>query len=315
MNTSSHTFKHLSIIDRTKIELWRNQNISISEIARRLGRSKGAISYELNRYKNTALYKAETAQIRANIAKRNSKKPAKADNAQIMQDIERMIKRRWSPRIIAHELGYAVSHTTIYRIIKSVRPEWKKYLIYQKKYKYHKGKAGKTVIPGRVDISLRSAAINNRERVGDWEADTVMPARGGKSVLAVFAERMTRLYKIVKMVKCGSGEMAHAALKVLSGTHVISITYDNGHENAKHELVNEALGCESYFCRAYCSGDKGLVEERNKLLRWYLPKGTKFDLLTDEELIRIENEINERPMECLNWISPKQAFQNAQRSN
>jgi len=306
MLQSNHKTKHLSIVERTKIELWHKQGVSMSDIACRLSRSKSTIWAELHRYKNPGLYRAELAQIRADRAKQRCRKPAKSDNPQLMQNIERLVKKRWSPEIIVQKLGHIISHTTIYNIIRTIRKEWRKYLIYQRKTKYHKGGGGKSLIPNRTDISVRPEV-----QFGDFEADTVISCRGGKSCLGVFVERTTRLYRIVKMPDKSADSMTRAAMTALSGLPVNSITYDNGTENADHWVTNMLLGCASYFCRPYRSGDKGLVENRNKLLRVYLPKRTNFDLISEGELVRIENEINERPMKCLNWLSPKQAFLNA----
>jgi IS30 family transposase len=280
------------------------QGKSLFQIAKALGRTKSAIHYELHRYKDPSLYQARIAQIRANCVKKNSHKPSKADNQELMQNIERMLKKRWSPEIIAHELNQAISHTTIYTMTKTIRREWRKYLIYQKKARYHKGSAAKTLIPDRIDISERPPVL-----FGDFEADTVISARGGRSCLGVFAERTTRFYKIVKMANKTADDMVRAATLALSGLPVRSITYDNGSENTKHGEINMLLGCESYFCRPYRSGDKGLVENRNRWLRVWLPKGTKFDLIEESQLAMIETAINDRPMKCLNWLSPNQAFQ------
>ena len=304
MSQSKHIFTHLSIAEREEISILFATGAPISAIARRLNRSPSTISRELHRYKNTAAYRACLAQTRANIAKRRCRKPTKSSDYNLLHKIERMLKKRWSPMIIVQKLGHIISHTTIYSIIKTIRTEWRKFLIYQRKAKYHKGAAGKSLIPYRTDISVRPAEI----MFGDWEADTVVSASGGKACLGVFAERTTRLYRVVKMANKSAAEMTRATLVALCGMHVNSITYDNGSENADHWVTNKLLNCASYFCRPYRSGDKGLVEERNKLLRVWLPKGTKFDLITDEELIRIENEINERPMEVLGWLSPSEAL-------
>lgn len=86
-----------------------------------------------------------------------------------------------------------------------------------------------------------------------------------------------------------------------------SITYDNGTENAEHWVTNKLPVCE-LFCRRYYSGNKGLIENRNKILRQYLPKRTNFDLISESEIGRIKEEINERPMGCLNWQSPSEAL-------
>jgi len=306
MTISCHNYHQLSISEREEISILTSAGASVSDIAIKLGRNKSTISRELRRHRYNAQYRASVAQNRADRAKRNNRKPRKAANPELMQQIERMIKLRWSPEIISHELGHAVSHTTIYTMTRTCRTEWGKYLIYRKKVRYHKGCAGKTPIPGRVDISERPPV-----GFGDFEADTVISARGGEGCLGVFAERTTRLYKVVKMAARTANDMVLAADKALAGLPVRSITYDNGRENAQHGEINRRLGCMSYFCRPYRSGDKGLVENRNKWLRVWLPKGTRFDLITSEELCRIETAINERPMKCLGWRSPIQAFRNA----
>jgi IS30 family transposase len=312
MNSLSHRTNHISIIERAKIELLYNQGLAVSRIALGLDRAKSSISAELRLGIYRGKYTASIAQKRADARKLRSHRHSKADNPELLQQIERLIKRRWSPEIIAHELGGAISITTIYTITRTIRPEWRNYLAYQKKAPYHKGSAGKDKIPNRTDISERPADV----RFGDYEADTVISSRGGKSCLGVFVERTTRLYKVVKMPDKSAKSMVRATMKALRGQYVRSITYDNGTENAKHCVTNWLLKCKSWFCRAYCSGDKGLVENRNKLLRQWLPKGTNFDLIGEEKIDRIEKAINERPMKCLEdgngkWLSPLQSFNSA----
>ena len=304
MSESKHIYTHLSIEEREEIAILNATGVSCAAIARKLTRSPSTISRELHRYKNTAVYRACLAQSRADKAKVRSRKPHKYSDYRLLHSIERLLKRKWSPMIIVHKLGHIISHTTIYTIIKTIRKEWRKFLIYQGKSKYHKGSSGKEQIPYRTDIAMRPVEIV----LGDWEADTVISSRGGKACLAVFAERTSRLYKVVKMRDKSAKSMTDAALEGLRGLPVNSITYDNGTENADHWVTNMLLGCCSYFCRPYRSSDKGLVENRNKILRQYLPKGTNLDLISEQELDIIENEINERPMEVLGWLSPKESF-------
>ena len=304
MIKSNHTFTHLSIAEREEIAILNATGAAIASIARKLARSPSTISRELRRHRYKAMYRATTAQNRADKAKQRCKKLSKSSDCNLLHSIERMLKRRWSPKIIAQKLGHIISHTTIYTIIRKIRTEWRKFLIYQHKTRYHKGEAGKNMIPFRTDISQRPAEVV----LGDWEADTVISAKGSKSCLGVFAERTTRLYKIVKMPNKSAKSMTIATLAALRGLPVNSITYDNGTENAEHWITNMLLGCCSYFCRPYRSGDKGLVENRNKILRQFLPKKTNFDLIRNDELAKIEKEINERPMEVLDWLSPSETL-------
>jgi IS30 family transposase len=298
----NHKYTQLTTAERIKIETLAGIGKNAAKISRILNRSASTISRELRHGRYKAQYHAHIAQKRATQIR--GRRPKTLSNASLMHTIERMIKERLSPAIIAQMLCGAVSHTTIYTLTSTSRPEWRKYLIYQKKTKYRKGSGDRSLIPNRRDISDRPAV-----EYGDWEADTVISSRGGKSCIAVFAEKTTRLYRAVKMPDKSARSMARAAIKALSGFYVRSITYDNGSENVKHEVVNRVLGSESWFCRPYRSCDKGLVENRNKWLRVWLPKRTNFDLISEDEIGRVESAINKRPMKCLGWQSPADVFQ------
>ena len=301
MLLSNHKYKQLSIYERIKLETLYHVGDSIHKIAKTLHRSPSTISRELHKGRYKAQYHAHIAQKRTNIIR--GRRPTVASNQQLMEHIERMIKMHWSPEIISHKLDGKVSHMSVYTITKTCRPEWRKYLKYRKKAVYHKGSSGKTLIPNRVDISERPGV-----RFGDWEADTVIGSRGSRSCLGVFVEKTSRIYKVVKMMNKTADEMIRAALIALEGSPVNSITYDNGSENTGHEWINRLLRCKSYFARPYCSCDKGQIENRNGWLRVYLPKKTNFDLISESELGTVEAAINNRPLKCLNWMTPIEAL-------
>ena len=90
-----------------------------------------------------------------------------------------------------------------------------------------------------------------------------------------------------------------AIVTILYGHKVSSITYDNCLEFAMHQLVNELLDCESYFCRLYHSWEKGGVEDYNGPVRQYFPKGHDFATITPERLLEVDEEINHRPRNIL----------------
>ena len=91
---------------------------------------------------------------------------------------------------------------------------------------------------------------------------------------------------------------------VLKEFDVKTITYDNGHEFARHGFVNHLLTTKSYFCKPYSSWEKGGVENYNGLVRQYFPKGSDFTGITLEQLQEVEDEINNRPRNILNYQSP-----------
>ena len=305
----SAKYNQLSSEERGKIEAYYEIGISISQIARNLRRSKSTVCEEIRRGTYKGKYHAHIAQNRAIKRRKESHKHAKWRNIELLRFIEKHMKLRWSPEIISHELrknGIKFSHMSIYTLIRKHRPEWRKLLPHKGKKLRHS--VANIKIQDRTNISKRPKIIESRKRFGDFEVDTVLSCRGGKSCLAVFVERQSRKYFITKMKDKSAGEMMTATMKMLKNQGVKTMTYDNGTENANHSLVNKLLNCQSFFCNAYHSWEKGSIENRNKILRQFFPKGTNFDLISDDEIRRVQNVINNRPMKVLNWHSPSEVF-------
>ncbi|MBQ6339831.1 MAG: IS30 family transposase, partial [Kiritimatiellae bacterium] len=57
---------------------------------------------------------------------------------------------------------------------------------------------------------------------------------------------------------------------------VLSITTDNGCEFLDPDKIKAAVGCNVYYTRAYASWEKGSVENCNRFVRRWYPKGTDF---------------------------------------
>lgn len=162
------------------------------------------------------------------------------------------------------------------------------YCHHKMKYRHHKGKqykiAGKSLIPNRVSIHDRPAEADGR-RFGDWEMDLVIGC-GQKSAVLTLPERSVNMLLQAKLPS-KSPEDVEAAVKRLLCPYrqwVLSITTDNGLEFRNHESIGKFLGCTVYFADLYCSGQKGAVENANKLLREFFPKGTDFRKVTQQEL-------------------------------
>ncbi len=63
------------------------------------------------------------------------------------------------------------------------------------------------------------------------------------------------------------------------------------------------------FAAPYASYQRGANENTNGLIRRYLPKGTSFKNLTQQQLDQITEELNNRPRKCLGYRTPNQVFQ------
>lgn len=85
-------------------------------------------------------------------------------------------------------------------------------------------------------------------------------------------------------------------------------TWDNGTEASLHMLVDEALGMLTYFADPYSSWQRGSNENRNGRIRRYLPKGTGFGDLAQEDLDAIVGEINDTPMKLLGYKTPNEVW-------
>ncbi len=156
-------------------------------------------------------------------------------------------------------------------------------------------------IKNRVSIDQRPECINNKERFGDWEVDTII-GRQQKGAMQTIVERTTGMLIIKKLPK---GKQTKGLSKELINRlmpykkHILSITSDNGTEFADHQNIAKNLDTQCYFAHRYFSWQRGLNEYTNKLIRQYIPKKTAFDTLTDKQITQIQHKINRRPREKL----------------
>ena len=314
-------YTRISQEERNKIFVMLNKEISINEIAKRLGRNKGAISREIKKNHGRKRYRAHKAQERATLRQHESHRKFVLKSYALRREVERLIERRWSPELISGRLKQdgkypSISPESIYRWIFRDKPALVNYLTrYSKEGRHYKrGRRLKRAekIKERVDISQRPEAVNNRQELGHWEAD-LMEGKG-QSCLKVCVERMGRLAKIRKVRDKTSQESNRALQNMfapLPRSGVKSLTYDNGSENAGHTEINRVLGTKSYFCHPYHSWEKGTVENTNGLIRRFFPKETNFDNITDEQLQELESWLNNRPRKCLNFKTPQEVFDSA----
>ena len=207
-----------------------------------------------------------------------------------------------------------VSHERIYQYIREDKRRGGnlyKHLRHQLKHRKRPVGGEKSItIKNRVSIDKRSDAINNKERFGDWEIDTII-GKDRKGAIVTIVERKTAFFMMKKLTK---GKNANAlALTVIDmlmpyKNQILSITSDNGTEFADHQLMAEKLNLDFYFAHPYSSWERGLSEYTNKLIRQYVPKKTNFENYTNQYLTQIQHKINRRPRENLNYENPRDVF-------
>ena len=123
----TRNYTHLSSKERELISVLHAKQISISEIARRLNRSKSTIWREINRdtsvfYRGT--YLGESSQKRYAMKWKCAHKRKRLKNSFIEEYVVRRLKRNWSPETIAGRLkkfGICISHEAISQYIYDVK--------------------------------------------------------------------------------------------------------------------------------------------------------------------------------------------------
>ena len=180
----------------------------------------------------------------------------------------------------------------------------------QKPYRQRAGgqdRRGK--IRNRVDIDARPEIMDQRARIGDWEADTVV-SKGRQRYLVTLVERKSRFTLFKPVASKRAAVVREAIVELLAPyqdqTH--TITFDNGKEFAEHERVAEALEADTYFAHPYASWERGTNENTNGLLRQYFPKDSDFSEATDARVAWVHERLNTRPRKCLDFETPETVF-------
>ena len=88
----------------------------------------------------------------------------------------------------------------------------------------------------------------------------------------------------------------------------LSVTHDNGTGFARHARLRDELGMATCFADPYSSWQRGGNENRNGMIRRYLPKRTIIEPGMARELQEIVDETDNRPMRALGYRTPAEAF-------
>jgi IS30 family transposase len=308
-------YTQLTREERYQIYALKTVGLNQVEIAKVIGRHKATISRELDRNRGLRGYRPKQANSFAE--NRRQAKSKSRISSESWTRVERLLLEDWSPEQISNwlrcEEDVYVSPEWIYQYIlqdKQTGGDLYKHLRCQKQRKKRYGAPERRgQIKGRVSIDERPDVVNERSRIGDWEADTVIGKQGG-AVLVTLVERKTRLSVIGKAPNRTAQEVTSLILRHLRplAPHVQTLTYDNGKEFALHQEIAKGLDASGYFAHPYCSWERGLNENTNGLLRQFFPKGMDLAEVTDAEVQKAMDKLNNRPRKCLGFKTPNQVF-------
>ena len=80
-----------------------------------------------------------------------------------------------------------------------------------------------------------------------------------------------------------------------------TLTLDNDILFRMHRTLEQLLRVKIYFCHPYHSWEKGSIENANKVIRKFIPKGSNLSKYDQEYIQSLEGHLNDRFMECLEY--------------
>lgn len=319
----------LTFFERQKLQYWLRTQQSLRSIARIMRKDHSVVSREIRRNSSRGRkgYRADLAQKQAD-QRRHAQRRGKIERVPALKDyVVTRLQEDWSPEEIAGILnaetgqntnGVTISHETIYQYIYTKAEKWERLYRFLPQRRVKRRKRGgrkvkKALIPERISIHDRPEIVNTRNRIGDWESDTLEFKRTATAQgVSVQCERRSGLIRLHRLNRKKSPEdTLHALLTTAESLDPglwRTCTFDNGVENTQHTILRERTRVETYFCDPYKSWQKGSVENVNKLLRRYLPRHTDLDALSDHDLEVIQERLNNRPRKRLGYKTPNQVL-------
>jgi IS30 family transposase len=285
-------------------------------IATEIGVHKSTVSREIKRNRGKKGYRPKQAHCMSVERRTKANKFVKL-TPPVIDLINECVRQDFSPEQVSGFLArhhLRISHETIYQHILNDKIKGGTLyrhlrLSHKKRRKRYGSHDRRGQIQGRVSIDERPAIVDARERIGDWEIDTIIGKKHKRALLSL-VERKSKFTLIRKLPKKRADLVAEAAIDLLNPykEKVCTITADNGQEFAHHEYIKEQLHTAIYFAHPYHAWERGLCENTNGLIRQYFPKGLHFDLITDNHVQMVMNRLNNRPRKTLGYKTPNEVF-------
>jgi len=321
-------YKRLSDLEREEMSRRLSQKCSFRGIAKILNRHASTVSREVGAGScNKYTYRAIKAQNRAkrNSSKRKAGKHKLNDSPKLWAYIKRKLRKKWSPRQIAEELkkdypldmAMRISPEAIYTYIFILpRGALKKELIsclrrnHKRRYKQSRDTKIERKLEDMLSIEERPKEVEDRIIPGHWEGDLII-GKNNRSALGTLVERTTRTTILVP-VKSKEAEVVAKAfakeVKKLPKQMKLSMTYDQGREMARHKLFTNITGIKVYFAHPRSPWERGTNENTNGLIRQFFPKGTDFSKVSRYEVKKVQDLLNGRPRQTLDFRKPYEVF-------
>jgi len=318
-------YYHFKPEQRNELAVLLRAGFKQNKIAALLGKTASAVCQELKRNpaNNKSGYAAGLAKenTRSRRVEANQRFKKIENNEWLRIYVIRNIKKYWSPEQISgrikerwpDEADRQISKDSVYSYIYIQRKDLVKYLRCQKG-KYRRRYGTRIRLEQREElkkrrISERPIEVETREQIGHWEGDTIIGS--DKQHILTHVERKSGILLADKL-KRGTAELTRIKtierFKKIPKNKKLTMTYDNGMTFSEHELTEKKTGITIYFAHPYHSWERGTNENCNGLLRQFFPKKSAFAMITQKEIDRAVNLINNRPRKRLGYLTPNEVF-------
>lgn len=298
-----------------------NKKYSLREIARIIKRSISALSDEIKVNSVNGEYDPKKADHKAYTTRKYAKYQAMKiiENRGLWDFVEKKLIEGHSPENIAGRIKRREKHLPsinkdiVYKFLASPYGEQARIQIRKikqnqkrkrrkKKNKYLNNKNKKT-------IENRTLFSTNRRRIGHAEADFIVSGRNGKGILLVVVDRKSRAAFLELIINISIANVHIAFQKIKKRfPEMTTITTDNDILLQKYENLEKELDVKIYFCHPYHAWEKGTVENINKEIRKYVPKGDDISKYSSRFIRQIEEKLNNRIMKCLDYFTPQEVL-------
>jgi transposase, IS30 family len=328
--------RYLSLSERQRMAALRRCGLGVRAIARELGRSPSTVSRELRRNRrphDVGGYDGGLAHHRARERARRPRAGRLARDPVLRALVQAKLELEWSPEQIAAWLrrdyparrAWHLCHETIYQAVyhggnhgltRQLTVKLRTGRPLRKRRRRAQERATRFVAQGCL-IDDRPLVVETRSRIGDWEGDLIV-GRSSRSAIGTLVDRTSRCVRLIRLPGGHAAEMfaaaAAAVLQQLPSHLRLTLTWDQGCEMARHDLLARYFADGIYFAHPASPWERGTNENTNGLLRQYWPKGSDLSLVTDEQLRTVETRLNERPRKILHWKTPAEIFDASLRS-
>lgn len=314
-------YKQLTYYEMIKIETLLEEGLNPAEIAVKIEKNKTTVYRCIKNNSDKGFFHADKVwkkikerQSRANIHRRI------LSDSILEKYIIKKIEAYWSPEQIAGRwkkaTGEALSHETIYKYIYQRKPDLVQLYLRRKGIHYHNRRSGQGKIPEMRVIDERPRVVEERKEIGHWEGDVIVDKSLVRGIVTN-VERKSGFLIASKIDKKTAQTVCDVTIEDfadLPDELKLSITYDRGSEFSLHKIIESMTKMTVYFAHAYAPWERGSNENTNGLLRQFIPRGTDFNEVGENDLQYYVSLLNNRPRKRLNYQTPYEVLQEELKS-